>query len=194
VLSGVANPLLPAGLLDTPVSYEAMQQAGSGLGAAGFLVFDDRVDLVAVAEGVARFLAVESCGQCTPCKQDGQAIAELLTVFCRSEATDHDLDRLRAHVSTVADGARCFLAHQQEQVVGSLLERFPEALARHLDGASEPVEPVLVSALVTIDQGTAVVDERHRDKQPDWSYDEIDSGQPPAERLAAPSPDSRQGG
>jgi NADH-quinone oxidoreductase subunit F len=194
VLSGVANPLLPARLLDTPVSYEAMQEAGSGLGAAGFFVFDDRVDLVAVAQGVARFLAVESCGQCTPCKQDGQAIAEILAAFCRSEATEDDLDRLQSHVSTVADGARCFLAHQQEQVIGSLLERFPEALARHLDGASDPVEPVLVSALVTIDQGTAVVDERHRDKQPDWTYDEIDSGQPPAERLAEPSADSEQGG
>ena len=37
---------------------------GSGLGAAGFVVFDDATDFAAVAHGISRFLAVESCGQC----------------------------------------------------------------------------------------------------------------------------------
>ena len=37
VLSGVANPFLPGDRLDTPVTYEAMEAAGTGLGAAGFL-------------------------------------------------------------------------------------------------------------------------------------------------------------
>ena len=57
------------------MSYEALKTAGSGLGSAGMIVLTDDVDLVAVAAGVARFLAVESCGQCTPCKLDGLAIA-----------------------------------------------------------------------------------------------------------------------
>src|SRR5438445_1187691 len=56
VVSGVANPILPASLLDTPISYEAMQAVGSGLGATGFIVFDDSTDLVALVHGVARFL------------------------------------------------------------------------------------------------------------------------------------------
>src|SRR4029079_17349303 len=47
-LSGVANPVLPASAFDTPLSYEAMRAAGSGLGAAGFIVFDDSSDLVGV--------------------------------------------------------------------------------------------------------------------------------------------------
>ena len=38
--------------LDTPLTYEAMRDAGSGLGAAGFIVLDDRDDLVAVAHGI----------------------------------------------------------------------------------------------------------------------------------------------
>ena len=78
VMSGVANELVLEDELDTPASYEAMAAVGSGLGAAGFIVFDDTTDFAAVAQGVSRFLAVESCGQCTPCKQDGLALAELL--------------------------------------------------------------------------------------------------------------------
>ena len=74
VLSGTAHPFLPADALDTPLTWEAMAAAGGGLGAAGFIVLDDQVDLVAVAHGVSRFLSVESCGQCTPCKEDGLAI------------------------------------------------------------------------------------------------------------------------
>ena len=69
--------------LDTPLTYEDMEAAGSGLGACGFIVFDDADDMVAVAAGVARFLAVESCGQCTPCKQDGLAIAAILAPLLR---------------------------------------------------------------------------------------------------------------
>ena len=71
VMSGVSNPLLPVEGMGTRLSYEAMQDAGTGLGTGGFIVFDETVDLVAVAHGVSRFLATESCGQCTPCKQDG---------------------------------------------------------------------------------------------------------------------------
>ena len=56
------------------MSYEALAAIGSGLGSAGFIVFDDEDDLVAEAAGVSRFLAVESCGQCTACKQGGLAL------------------------------------------------------------------------------------------------------------------------
>ncbi|HLJ07590.1 MAG TPA: NADH-ubiquinone oxidoreductase-F iron-sulfur binding region domain-containing protein, partial [Acidimicrobiia bacterium] len=96
VLSGVANPFLPGDRLDTPVSYEAMEAAGAGLGAAGFLLFSEADDLAAAAAGVARFLATESCGQCTPCKQDGLAIADILTRIVCGEARPDDPDQLRS--------------------------------------------------------------------------------------------------
>ena len=68
---GVANPIVAEHLLDTPLSYEAMEQIGSGLGAGGFFVLDEQTDVAAVAYAATRFLAVESCGQCEPCKRDG---------------------------------------------------------------------------------------------------------------------------
>jgi len=183
VMSGVANALIPGDLLDTPLSYEALAGIGSGMGSAGFIVFDDSVDLTAVAAGVARFLSVESCGQCTPCKQDGMALATALAATCASEAERGDLDAIAALVSSVADRARCYLAFQQQVVVGSVLQRFPDDLKAHLAGTATPVEPLLIAELVDIDGGVAVIDERHRDKQPDWTYDAEYSGQVPADRL-----------
>jgi NADH:ubiquinone oxidoreductase subunit F (NADH-binding) len=186
VLSGVANAFVTADQLDTPLTYEDMRAIGSGLGAAGFIVFDDSVDLVAVAQGVARFLAVESCGQCEPCKLDGLAIAEILRRFCDSNGTDHDIDALATRLDSVVEEARCNLALQQQAVGRSLLAQFPEALAVHLETAAPragAVVPVLVAPITDLRRGHAVLDDRHSAKQPDWTYDAVDSGQTPAARV-----------
>lgn len=184
VMSGVATGLLTADLLDTPVSYEAMADAGSGLGSAGFMVFDDSDDMAAVAAGASRFLAVESCGQCTPCKQDGLQLAGLWAKVGRNEATTADLAEIRKRAATVSERARCYLAQQHEAVATSILDRFPDDVAAHLEGTAPEVEPVLVAELVEVSGGTATVDERHRDKQPDWTFDGEDSGKSPADRFA----------
>ena len=68
VLNGASGAPIPVADLDTPLTYEDMKGIGSALGSASFIVLDDTTDVAAVAAGVARFLAVESCGQCTPCK------------------------------------------------------------------------------------------------------------------------------
>lgn len=184
VLSGVAHPFLPPNLLKTPATYDDLDAVGSGLGAAGFIVFGEQTDLVAVAQGVARFLAVESCGQCTPCKQDGLAIAALLDAFCRSEGTSHGLDELEDRVATVTDEARCFLAHQQQRVVASLLGLFSEQLQAHtIQSGRQPIEPAIITSLADIVDGQAVLDDRQPSKQPDWTYDAVDSGQAPADRI-----------
>ena len=183
VLGGVSNALIPADQLDTPLSYEGMAAIGSGLGSAGFVVYDDEDDLVSVVAGVSRFLAVESCGQCTACKKGGVALSELMAKLSRSAADERDMVAIRERVDTVADGARCYLASQHEVVVGSLLGRFADQVDAHLTGAVAGVEPALIAELVTIDDGSAIVDERHAGKQPDWTYGATDSGQAPADRL-----------
>lgn len=190
VLAGTANALIPAGLLDTPLTYEAMGDAGSGLGSAGFIVFDDTADPVAVAAGVARFLAVESCGQCEPCKTDGLAIAEQLRSM-RDDPTA-DLDDLRTRIGTVTTGARCNLAQQQASVAASLLDLFPPSPSSRLGrDSSIPAEPEIIAPLADLVGGRAVLDPRQRAKQPDWSYDRVDSGAAPAALLGTRQSTSR---
>lgn len=188
-MSGVANPLVPESLFDTPVTYEDMQEIGSGLGAAGFIIFDDGDDPVAVAQGVSRFLAVESCGQCTPCKQDGLALQLLLDALRASTATEEEVATVQDHLATVADNARCFLAYQHQRVVGSVLELFPDALRAHASRRAGEAEPVLIAPIVDLDGDLAVLDERQRDKNPDWSFGGTESGQAPADHLSR-TPDS----
>ncbi len=183
VLPGVSSGFITGAALDTPVSYETMAAIGSGLGSAGFIVFDDSDDLVAAAAGASRFLAVESCGQCTPCKHDGLRIAELLASVTRAQAGTHDLEELRRRVASVADGARCSLGTQQQIIVSSLLDALGDDVGRHLDKHAHSDAPRPVAELVALDSGVARIDERHAAKQPDWTYNAVDSGKSPAARL-----------
>ncbi|HEV2809097.1 MAG TPA: NADH-ubiquinone oxidoreductase-F iron-sulfur binding region domain-containing protein [Acidimicrobiales bacterium] len=189
-MSGVANPLLPETLLHTPLTYEAMEEAGGGLGSAGFIVFDDTTDLAAVAAGVSRFLAVESCGQCTPCKQDGRAIATLLDHLRASTSDRQSLEVVSDKLATVADGARCYLAIQHQRVVGSVLALFPEQLQAHVVGELGEAAPELIAPILDLHDGRAVLDEGHWEKQLDWTSEEVDSGQAPADRIDQRAPDS----
>jgi hypothetical protein len=175
--------LLPARALDTPMTYDDLRAAGGGLGAAGFIVFDETTDLVAVAAGVAHFLAVESCGQCRHCKDDGLALAAGLARLAGSEADDRDVDHIRNLLDTIADGARCNLAAQQQAVVGSVLQQFPTAVGAHVDADDTGREPVFIAEIADLVDGRVVLEESQRTKQPDWTHDAVDSGQWPADRL-----------
>ena len=183
VLNGVSAAPLPPSLLDTPLTYEDMAGAGSGLGTASLVVIGDSTDMTAVAAGAARFLAIESCGQCTPCKADGLILADALERLCAGEGNAADLDAVAKALTTVADGARCNLASQQQAVVGAILETWNDELVRRATAADdiEPVEPVLIAETLDLADGEVAVDVRHRDKRPDWSYDEDWSGSYPAD-------------
>jgi NADH-quinone oxidoreductase subunit F len=191
VMSGVATGIIPGDLLDTPVTYEHLAAIGSGLGSGAFIVFDDTVDMTSVAAGAARFLAVESCGQCSPCKLDGENLAERLFKVTQSEATEHDMGVIRKRIGTVADRSRCYLATQQQVLLESLLKHFPDEFQAHLGNALDPVGPELIAELLDIRGGRAYLDERHRQKQYDWSYAKNDSGTVPVERFVNAIPSWR---
>jgi NADH:ubiquinone oxidoreductase subunit F (NADH-binding) len=180
VLSGTANPFLAAADLDAPLSWEGLAEVGGGLGSAGFIVIDDEVDLVAVAHGVSRFLSVESCGQCRPCKQDGQRITELLDAGRRSALDRTDV--LVQLADTVTQGARCFLAQQHQAVLMGLLERFPGSLDAHVNRTLGPAEDYPIVPLVDIVDGQAVLDLDQLEVNPDWNADD-DTHIAPADRL-----------
>ena len=183
VLSGVTAAVLTADKLDTPLTYEDMAAAGSSLGSCGFLVFDDDTDFVAVAHGVARFLAVESCGQCAPCKEDGRLIAAGLDRLRRSEADPDDLDVVLGKLDTVAVGARCFLAQQHQNVVRSIIAEFHGQFRAHADGARPPVESYPVAEILDLEGDGVLINEQQLRRQPDWTFNDVDSGKSPADRI-----------
>ncbi len=101
----------------------------------------------------------------------------------RSEAGPADLDEVQDRLDTVADGARCYLANQQERVIRSVLALFPEPFIAHLERRLGPVDATLVAPILDIVDDRAILDERQAAKQPDWTFDAEESGQSPADRV-----------
>ena len=166
--------MLPAAGFDIPLSYEASTPLGSGLGAAGFVVYDDTADMVAVAAELTRFLAVESCGQCPPCKRGSMELTEILHAHRRRAAAATAIsDGSRRCSRSVTDANRCYLGTEVQRLVSSVLREFPEDFAAHLEGRRILERDVVVPKVVELDaDGAVVYDERHRLKLPDWTYAE----------------------
>ncbi|MGB5755589.1 MAG: NADH-ubiquinone oxidoreductase-F iron-sulfur binding region domain-containing protein [Acidimicrobiales bacterium] len=172
VLSGVSNPALTADKLDAPISHEHLIEAGGGLGSAGFIVYDDTRNMVDVAYQVARFLHVESCGQCNPCKTGTGDITTALEglVMAAGEPGAH-LTTIERRLTTVTDASRCYLPTQAKHLIASLLRLYPDDLAERLAG--RPGDPdVVLPKLVDLADGVAVIDPGQSLKRPDWTYGE----------------------
>jgi NADH:ubiquinone oxidoreductase subunit F (NADH-binding) len=155
--------------LDAPVSYEALAARGSGLGSAGFIVFDDSRSMLSVARMVSRFLYVESCGQCRACKFGTGEITRRLDALPGAESGSYDIDVIGQRLRDVTNQNRCFLGEEEQRVISSLLREFPEDFTT--DGVGSLTAEVLPTPkIVDIRDGVAYYDERQQRKQPDWSY------------------------
>lgn len=171
VIPGVANGVLTPEALATPLTYEDMEAVGSGLGAGGFIVYDDSACIVEVAATLSRFLYVESCGQCLPCKLGTGHITEALERIRDGSGSDSDLDMIEERLRVVADANRCYLPVQEQNLISSILGHYPEDFAAHLAGECvADGRTIPTPKLVDLADGVATYDQRQEQKQPDWTY------------------------
>lgn len=169
VLSGVSNPVMTAAALDAPVSYEGLAAAGGGLGAAGFIVYDDTANMLAVARMVSQFLYVESCGQCRACKQGCGEVTRHLEVIAEGNGELSDVDVIARRLRIVTDQNRCYLGEEEQRVISSLLRGFPEDFVAGME-RDAPIAALAVPKIIDIRDGIATFDAKAMRKQPDWTY------------------------
>jgi len=173
VFSGISNPVVTTAQLGTPLTYEDMAHIGSGLGAVGFAVYDDTACMVELAYEYSRFLWIESCGQCPACKLGTQEITSRLNEIEACRGSDEDVAVIGARLANVTDGNRCFLPVEEQHVVGSILRSFPEEFAAHIEGNCPSARGDLIAPkIVDLVDGVVTYDQHHRDKRPDWTYED----------------------
>jgi NADH:ubiquinone oxidoreductase subunit F (NADH-binding) len=172
-LSGVANEVLLPSQLDTPLDFDAMAAAGSGLGSGGFVIYDEGTCAVAVARAYSRFLYVESCGQCAPCKLGTGDITASLEALEQGDLQAADLGDVQERLRTVTDARRCYLPVEEVKVVGSVLNAFDGDVQAHLSGACALRHGLPVPKIADFDEATGrfTFDDRQARKRPDWTYE-----------------------
>ncbi|MGQ0849971.1 MAG: NADH-ubiquinone oxidoreductase-F iron-sulfur binding region domain-containing protein [Actinomycetota bacterium] len=132
VFPGVSNSPIPADLLDTPLEFGAMRAIGSGLGSGGMIVYDDTACIVAATAVLSRFLAIESCGQCPPCKLGTGAFSDRFRLLEEGAADAGTLEEVQAWLGRVTDANRCGLGAGGQALVAGVLRVFTDEVVSHL--------------------------------------------------------------
>jgi NADH:ubiquinone oxidoreductase subunit F (NADH-binding) len=172
VLSGASNRALVEGEFDIPLDFDALGVAGSGLGSAGFAVYDDSACMVRVAQIYSRFLYVESCGQCPPCKLHSGDVSEALAAVDAGAADFGDLDDIIVRCSMVTEAARCALPNGVAALVPGLMHSFRDEFEAHLNGEGCPLPRALELPKIAdyVPGAGFTFDERQVLKRPNWTY------------------------
>jgi formate dehydrogenase iron-sulfur subunit len=129
----VGGPLgyyLPPSKFDLPLDYEAFAANAGMIGHGGVVVFDDTVDMAAMARYAMEFCAIESCGKCTPCRIGATRGVEVLDRIRAGERRGQNLTLLRDLCDTMTHGSLCAMGGLTPAPVLSALEHYPEDFQR----------------------------------------------------------------
>ena len=132
---GASAPFLPASLADTPLEWGAVQRAGSMLGSGAVLVIAEGTDMLELAANVVRFFRNESCGKCVPCRVGSEKAVEILDRVLAGEGDGHDFDVFPALDEALRLTSICGLGQVVLNPATSVLEHFPDDVAKHTGGA-----------------------------------------------------------
>jgi formate dehydrogenase iron-sulfur subunit len=125
-VGGPLGSYLPASSLDIPLDYEAFVEARAMLGHGGIVVFDDTVDMAAMARFAMEFCAEESCGKCTPCRVGSVRGVETIDKIVAGQDPDANLALLGDLCELMTDGSLCAMGGLTPNPVLSALRHFPD--------------------------------------------------------------------
>jgi bidirectional [NiFe] hydrogenase diaphorase subunit len=129
---GPSGGCIPEEMLDIPVSYESLIQAGSMMGSGGMIVMDDTSCMVNVARFFIEFCMTESCGKCIPCRAGTAQIFTLLSRICAGSGTMEDLDLIVDLCGTIKETSLCGLGMTAPNPVLSTLRYFKNEYIDHI--------------------------------------------------------------
>jgi NADH-quinone oxidoreductase subunit F len=172
IIPGASNTVIIPEQLDTPMDFESMKQVGTALGAAGFALFDDSACMVRAALMYTRFLWVESCGQCPPCKMGSGEITAQLERMENEAGELADLDLILARARTVTDGQKCALPTGTSLLVQSFVQVFLPEFQGHAGPVCSNPRGLVFPKITDWNEssGRFAYDLRYPKKQADWTY------------------------
>jgi len=117
---GASGGILPARLADLPLDFDTLQPYGCFIGSAAVIVLGHQDRARDAALNVMRFLADESCGQCTPCRVGTAKAAQLMA------EPQWDADTLDDLALVMGDASICGLGQAAPNPIRSIHKYFPD--------------------------------------------------------------------
>jgi NADH-quinone oxidoreductase subunit F len=168
---GSSNTVLAPTELDVPMDFDSLRQVGTGLGSAGFAVFDDSACMVRAAHLYSRFLCVESCAQCPACKFGTGETTRLLEEVESEGASDQVLGSILARAKSSTDGQKCALPTGESLLIQSLVQVFTDEFREHVGNGCPLPRDLTFHKIVDRDPATQrfVYDATYASTRPDWT-------------------------
>jgi NADH:ubiquinone oxidoreductase subunit F (NADH-binding)/(2Fe-2S) ferredoxin/Pyruvate/2-oxoacid:ferredoxin oxidoreductase delta subunit len=129
---GPSGGCIPDQLIDLPVDFESLTDAGSMMGSGGMVVMDEDDCMVDVARYFVEFLKDESCGKCTPCREGIRNMLTILQRICTGEGREGDIELLEEVSVVVRDGSLCGLGKTAANPVISTIRYFRPEYEAHI--------------------------------------------------------------
>jgi NADH:ubiquinone oxidoreductase subunit F (NADH-binding)/(2Fe-2S) ferredoxin len=129
---GPSGGCIPESLLDLPVDYESLAEAGSMMGSGGLIVMDEDTCMVDVARYFTAFNQAESCGKCSACREGVRQMHRILTRMVEGSAKQGDIELLQELAEAVRDGAFCGLGKAAPNPVLTTLRYFRNEYEAHV--------------------------------------------------------------
>ena len=135
---GPSGGCVPSELLDLPVDYEQLTEAGSMMGSGGMIVMDDRTCMVDVARYFLAFLIEESCGKCTPCREGLKQMLAIFDDLVAGRGKPGDVERIKRLSRGMQLGSLCELGKSAPNPVLSTLRYFRSEYEAHISERACP--------------------------------------------------------
>jgi NADH-quinone oxidoreductase subunit F len=129
---GPSGGCIPASLINLPVDYEKLTEAGSIMGSGGLIVMDEDTCVVDVAKYFIEFTNDESCGKCASCRDGSTELLEILRRICRGEGKEQDIQVLKELGEAIKDASMCGLGQTLPNPVLSTLRYFEDEYIEHI--------------------------------------------------------------
>jgi NADH-quinone oxidoreductase subunit F len=143
---GSSTPFLTAEHLDAPLDFEGMVAAGSLLGTAALMIFDQNTCVVRATLRFNEFYAHESCGKCTPCREGTYWMTQILQRLEAGTGTDEDIETLLDTCDNIFGRAFCALGDGATSPIVSSIKYFRDEYVAHHERGGCPFAPNLALA------------------------------------------------
>ncbi|MFC1531751.1 NADH-ubiquinone oxidoreductase-F iron-sulfur binding region domain-containing protein [Thermodesulfobacteriota bacterium] len=129
---GPSGGCIPVSLLNLPVDYESLAEAGSIMGSGGMVVMDEDTCMVDMARYFLRFTQSESCGKCMPCRLGTRQMLDVLEDICKGRGKPEDLELLNNLSEGIRKGALCGLGQTAPNPVLTTMRYFGSEYDAHI--------------------------------------------------------------
>ncbi len=131
---GPGGGIVPASMIDLPLDFEHLNQAGSAMGSGGIIVLDESVCIVDMVRDFLGFFVAESCGKCTPCREGTAQLLHLVEGICAGRGKPSDLAQLERLAKIMISTSFCGLGQAAPNPLLSSLRHFRDEWEAHLSG------------------------------------------------------------